>query len=228
MTERQRERSTMLITAAVLNNLASKTWLTGISGAAEALADPERNWDSFIAQTAAGIATPAILAQIARTSDPILREARTPLDRIRSRVPGMSQSLYPRRDVFGRPIVSGGGLGPDILSPVWTGADRNDPTLRGLIDADATISPPQRSYKAGGRRVDWTPAEYDTLQRVTGETAKPQLDALVRGANWNAMSPIDRDKRVLQIMRVARKAGKSAALGRQSAPAADPRAEFKR
>jgi hypothetical protein len=204
MTDKQRERSGTLITAAILNNLASKTWLTGISGAAEALADPERNWDSFVAQTTAGIATPAIVAQIARTSDPILREARTPLDRIRSRVPGVSESLFPRRDVLGRPITSEGGVGPDMVSPVWTGTARNDPTLNALLAADATISPPQRTYTEGGKRVEWTPAEYDRLQELTGQLARPRLAALTNAAEWARTPQDDQQEAVAKVMKRVR------------------------
>lgn len=209
MTEKQRERSGTLITAAILNNLASKTWLTGISGAAEALADPERNWDSFIAQTAAGIATPAIMAQITRTSDPILREARTPLDRIRSRIPGVSDTLFPRRDVLGRPIMSEGGVGPDMVSPIWTGTARNDPTLNALLAADATISPPQRSYKEGGKRLEWTPAEYDRLQEATGRLAQPRLAALVQAAQWARTPQDDQQKAVAKVMEQVRAEAKA-------------------
>jgi endonuclease YncB( thermonuclease family) len=211
MTDREREKSGLLVTAAVLNNLASKTWLTGISGFAEALSDPERNWQDFYSRTVAGIATPAIVAQVARITDPILREARGPMDRIRSRVPGLSDDLMPRRDVLGRPVVSEGGLGPDIISPIWTGTARNDPTLSALLSSDVSISPPQRSYTVGGKRVDWTPTQYDRLQQLTGEMAKPALDALVQ-RGWDGATGDDRQKLVGDIMQKARKAAKGEVL----------------
>ena len=89
------------------------------------------------------------MAQTARLVDPIMREARGPLDRIRSRVPGLSSSLPPRRDVFGQPMVSEGGLGPDIIAPVYTSTDNADPTVAALLDAGTYIGMATRTI--GGR-----------------------------------------------------------------------------
>lgn len=51
--------------------------------------------------------------------DPNLHEVRTWLDVIQSRVLGWSASLPLRRDpLFGEPIVSEGGVGPDLFSPL--------------------------------------------------------------------------------------------------------------
>lgn len=211
MTDKQREKSATLVTAAILNNLSSKTWLSGISGMAEALADPDRYWTDFLGRSLGGIAVPAVVAQVARTTDPVLREARAPIDRIRSRVPGMSDDLFARRDVLGTPVTSEGGLGPDIVSPIWTGTARNDPTIKALIDADVTISKPQRSYREGGKRKEWTPAQFDALQDVTGRVARPQIDALARSSEWKWMSSDAKQDAVSDILKASRAAGKAAA-----------------
>jgi hypothetical protein len=123
----------------------------------------------------------------------------------------MSDDLFPRRDVRGEPIRSEGGVGPDFISPIWTGTARNNPTLQRLIDAGMRISPPQRTYSEGGKRIDWTPAQYDRLQAITGQLARPELDALVRGKGWNAMSH-DRQQDAISDLMKAAKAGAKAAV----------------
>ncbi len=198
--------------AAILNNLSAKTWLSGISGLVEAINDPQRNLDSFMSRMAGGIAVPALVAQVARTSDPILREARGPIDRIRSRIPVETEKLFPRRDVFGQPVQTEGGLGPDILSPVWTSTARNDPTLDRLIAAGAPISPPQRTYKAGGKSVKWTPEQYDRLQEVTGQLAKPLLGSLTQGPGWSTMPRDDQQDAVRKVMKDVRKEARGVVL----------------
>jgi len=179
--------------------------------------EPDRYMQNFLSRTAGAIAVPAVVAQVARTSDPIMREARGPLDRIQSRIPGMSQGLFPRRDVFGRPVQSQDAVGPDIVSPLWIGTGRKDPTIDALLDANATITPPQRTYKVGGKAVPWTPAQYDRLQELTGSIVKPELDALIRSGTWARADEDAKQKAVRDVVQDARKAAKAGVLH----PAAD-------
>ena len=46
-----------------------------------------------------------------------------------SRMPGRSDELLPKRDVWGRSIINEGGIGPDILSPIWTSFAMADRTI---------------------------------------------------------------------------------------------------
>jgi endonuclease YncB( thermonuclease family) len=218
MTDRQREHMGMQIGAAVIANLSNKTWLSGLTSALEAINDPGRNLENFVARTAGSIAVPGFVAQVARTQDPILHEARDWQNRIRSRVPGLSDNLPARRDVFGQPITSQGGLGPDIISPIWTSKAKNDPTVKALTATDIHLASPQRSYTEGGQRIEWTPAQYDKLSALTGQVAKPQLDALTRSTQWSAMSQDKQQDAVGDIMKVARKEAKASVRGIFGAP----------
>lgn len=47
MTDKQREKSLLLLGTAILHNLANKTWLSGLSTALEALNDPDRSLEGF-------------------------------------------------------------------------------------------------------------------------------------------------------------------------------------
>ncbi|KQM64698.1 MULTISPECIES: hypothetical protein [unclassified Sphingomonas] len=235
MTDKQREQSATLIGVSIMSNLSNKTWLSGISSALEAMSDPSRYLQGFLSRTAGAIAVPSIVAQLARTTDPVLREARAPLDRIRSRIPSMSDDLFPRRDVFGKPVAAQEAIGPDLVSPLFAGTDRNDRTIEALLSANINVTAPQRTYRAGGKRVEWTPEQYDRLQVFAGQIAKPQLDALTGSAVWKQLTEDQRDDEVAKIMKDARADAKAAVLSGakpdeasgQGAPAgADPWAEF--
>ncbi|GEM71131.1 hypothetical protein SAQ01S_08970 [Sphingomonas aquatilis NBRC 16722] len=233
MTDAQQERSGTLVLAAIANNLTSKTWLSGLSSALEAVNDPGRYMDNFVSRTAGAIAVPALVAQVARETDPLMREARGPMDRIRSRIPGVSTGLYPRRDVFGRPMEAQDAIGPDIISPVYTGQDRGDPTIAALVDAGATMSMPAKTYKDGGKYKKWTPEQYDSLQAAVGELAKPRLDALVSSPSWRAKDREGQQNAVGTVMKNARMEAKRRIMGGMmfsgfpAARSADPWAEFK-
>jgi len=222
MTDKQRDESSLLVATAILHNLSSKTWLSGLSTALDALNDPERSGQSFVSRTLAAIAVPGAVAQLARTADPVLREARDPITRIRSRIPGLSQGLYPRRDVFGKPIVGDGGLGPDIVTPIYTGTANNDPTINALIAAGSNINAP--SSRVGGRLL--SPSEYDRYQQMVGLTLKPGLDALVRsGRAWRSLSDEQKQKAVQKVADRSRREAR-AAIRNEASSAADPWSEF--
>lgn len=222
MTDKQQEQSLTLIAAAMVNNLSSKTWLSGISSAVEAVSEPDRYMDNFLSRTAGAIVVPAFVAQMARTNDPIMREARGVLDRIKSRIPGYSDDLPARLDAFGRPIVSEGGVGPDIISPLWTSTAKNDPTIAALLDAGAHVTAPRR--KIGDR--DLTPVEYERYASEVGRIGKPALDALVSSPEWRTWDRDEQQDAVRDVMKDARKEAKSVIDEPAANGAADPWAEF--
>ncbi|KQM98761.1 hypothetical protein ASE78_05910 [Sphingomonas sp. Leaf25] len=213
LTDKEKEKSSMLMVAAIVNNLSNKTWLSGLSSGLEAVNDPDRYLEPFLARMAGAVAVPSVVAQVAKMNDPILREARSPIDRIRSRIPGMSSRLYPRRNVFGEPMRIQNALGPDIVSPLWTSTGRNDPTIDALLSAGVSISPPQRSYTSEGKRVEWTPGQYDALQEVAGRLAKPALDDLTQTGDWLMMDQDEQKDSVRDVLRDARKEAKESILG---------------
>src|SRR3546814_14481858 len=83
-----------------------------------------------------------------------------------SRMPGQSDNLLPKRDVWGQPITSEGGVGPDILSPIWTRTDRRDPVTEEALRVGATVTPPQKG--------NLTPEQYDRLQEVAGSVGRSE------------------------------------------------------
>ncbi len=234
MTDKEREETVNLLVASAVQNLANKTWLSGMSNVAEALADPERYGGNLISGTVGSFAVPAVLAQTAQAVDPVSRDAQGILAKIRSRIPGASQSLPVRRDVLGQPVGAANGGGLAAFSPIYSRDRLNDPVPNALLDAGIGISKPSRAIddpnSEGKRKVTLTPEQYDQYQRVSGEVARPQLERLVASPAWPQMSREKRDKRVLDIMKAARKEGRSGLFGVPSVKpkesVADPWAEF--
>ena len=107
------------IVASLNKNMMSKTFLRGLSEAVSALDDPVRYGERYT-QTFAGTAVPTAIAQLERQLSPEMSDVRSMMDQIKSRIPGYSDTLPARRNLWGEPIVLEGGLGPDIISPVYT------------------------------------------------------------------------------------------------------------
>lgn len=218
MTDKQLDNQAGLVTASILGNLSNKTWLSGISDLLSAADDPERFGSAFIKRLAGSVTVPTGVAQIARTMDPVARETPDIASTIQSRLPGLSDNLLPKRDVWGRPLVNEGGLGPDIVSPIWTSADKNDPITREALRVDATISKPQKG--------DLTAEQYDRLQEVAGSVGRKWLGQLIASPEYQALDTESQADEIGDVMKRARKAAKAAVLTGDPIP--DDRPEMQR
>jgi len=212
MSQRQREDGATLLVASVLGNLASKTWLSGLTGLVEALSDPERNADNMMQRLVGSLLVPNLVAGTARTLDPTQREVETIGDALQSRLPGARDSLPPRRDIWGEIIKSDDGLGPDWLSPVWTSEQLNDPVNRELLGID--YAPGYPSKKIGGSNGrELSPAEYDRYQELAGKGSHGALTELVRAPGWKAMDEGAKRKAAQKVVSAARRQARDVLFG---------------
>lgn len=183
MTDAEREEGAGLIVASILGNLSNKTWMSGVSDMMEALSDPERNGGTFVKRLAGSLTVPTGVSQLARWLDPTMREAPDTASYIQSRIPGLSDDLLPKRDIWGAPIVSQGGLGPDILSPIWTSKETDDPVLDALLADNLKLG--KLSRKVGGRKL--SDAEYDRYQSVAGPLMHSRIAELLASPEWDSL-----------------------------------------
>lgn len=207
MSEEEQDNLAALVIGSVSKNLVSKTWLRGVSEVIEAFNDPDRYGASYV-QNLAGTLIPTGVAQWARTQDPHLREARSVLDKIKDRIPGQRETLPTKRDLFGEPIKLEGAAGPDIVSPIYTSAAKNDPVINELIRLKIAPSKPTRQI----RGVDLTPEEYERLQEVTGGTARKALTNLVNDPQWPKLNDDAKTELIEAAFRKARDFGRASVL----------------
>lgn len=201
------------IAFAIGRNITSKTFLMGVANAALAASDMDRYGERFF-QRLAGTVIPTGVSQLARVNDPILREVRSTLDQIKSRVSGYSDTLEARRNWRGEAIMTDPGYGPDILSPLYTHRAEPDQSSREMWRLRIGLRLPQR--KVGG--VELTPKEYTRLQKETGRAAGVAIDALVNAPHYGAPQITDgmRVKQIEDAYTVASEVGRDAALERIS------------
>lgn len=204
MTEKQLDNQAANVVGAILGNLKDKTWLSGISSLLAAADEPDSDTMSFFKRLAGSATVPTGASQLARTIDPTSRETPGIVEAIQNRIPGLSDGLLPKRDVWGREIVKEGGVGPDIMSPIWTSTARNDPITREALNIGATVSKPSKE--------GLTPQQYDRLQSVTGPLARDWLTELFASPQYKAMSTEQKVAAFAKVMKAARKAGKGNVL----------------
>lgn len=215
MSENQKAKGAALVWASIMGNLSNKTWLSGVSDMLSAIDDPERYGDAFIKRLAGSIAVPTGVAQIARTVDPIVRETPDSASAIQSRVPGLSDDLLPKRDVWGRPIEKEGGVGPDIMSPIWTSTAKADPATWEAIRVNATIGPPQN-------RDGLEPAVFDRWKKLSGETGHKWVTELIKLPGYREADADEQRAKIKFMMEKAREAAKANVLSGTPIPTLRP------
>ena len=122
------------------------------------------------------------------------------LARIQSRLPGVSSSLPARRDVWGEDVVSEGGVGPDIASPIWTRTARNDALTGDLLQSGISIGRPSRTIR--GERL--TARQYGEYQALSGRYIRADLVEARNGPHWAGMDPLERRRVVDRVKRESR------------------------
>lgn len=160
--------------AAISKSVLNKASMQGVSDFINAVTEPERYGARFF-QNRVSSFIPTFSAQRAREFDEHNREIRSTLDAVRSRIPGLRDSLLPKRDIWGEPIKSDDRLGPDAFSLVPMSKLTNDPATKALLDAE--LFPARIGRKIRG--VELTDQQYDELARVAGRMAKMRVNAIV-------------------------------------------------
>lgn len=181
-----------LMMASVVNNITSKSYFQGVSDSVELLNDPVRYGQQWLDKQA-GTIIPTGVAQAARLQDPYLRDARTIMDTLKSRLPKTplnpefnSESVYPVRDVWGNAIKREGALGPDAISPIYTNTEKNDPILKELDSLGLYPAKLDRQI----RGVDLDARQYDDYQRLAGRLLRYRLDYTMNAMpSWGMMAP---------------------------------------
>jgi hypothetical protein len=167
--QRDAEELAAAVTVAVSRNVANKTFVKGLAGSLNAVTSQ----DVDVVRSFFEKELPTILpystgmAQTTRTVDPVMREVNSILDAFKARVPGYSDSLPPHRNLFGDPVLFQGGLGPDLVSSIYSSKAVDDPTAQELVRQEIPIGLPSRQIN----RVPLTPEEYDAYSVLAG--AKP-------------------------------------------------------
>jgi hypothetical protein len=193
-----------LVMGSISKTLLDKASLKGTSDLVQAATQWERFGDGYV-RNLVGTVVPAISAQSAQTLDPVVREARTVLDNLRARVPGLSQTLMPKRDVWGEPMMREGGLGPDIASPIAQSRLKNDPVNKALLDAHYYPSKVDRKI----RGVELNEQQYDDFARIAGRTAKLRLNAIVGMPGFSQMPEVTRKELMTNTITSSREMARS-------------------
>jgi hypothetical protein len=122
----------------------------------------------------AGSAIPAFSGAVAKATDPYQREVYSMLDEFKSKIPGLSNTLPPRRNLWGDPIPSGHDPITNFISPVKMADVKHTPIDDEILKQGMNITMPDRMQTFGNGSnsvpVDMSkyPAAYSRLLQLAG------------------------------------------------------------
>lgn len=170
--EHDAEQLASALVVAMSRNVANKTFLKGLAGTLNAVASQDIHIvKGFLEQE-----LPTILpystaeGQIARFNDPVMREVNSILDAFKAKIPGLSDSLPARRNLWGEAIMLEGGLGPDLISPIYTTTKKLDPVANELVRLQMPIAMPSKNIEGVPLTGPTGPWEYDAYVVLAGGT----------------------------------------------------------
>ena len=190
------------VVGSVANNVTNKSYLRGIVTTLGALTGDEAEWQKLQRQYA-GALVPNFLAQVDQTTlDPDIREVRSMMDAIRSRVPVFGETVDRLRNPLGEPI-KGNETAYSIFLPGTASTRTKDPVKRELADSLIAVGSPRSTLPGGidlrSIKLKNGQSAYDRLQELTGQvkvggkTVRDQLAALIQSPFYKELPALGQD-----------------------------------
>ena len=171
------------VAASVGYSLTNKTMMQGFANFVDTIRNPEykgtKTFQQFISS-----AVPTVSSTINKGYvDNTLRDVRSTLDAIKARIPGLSKTLKPRRNLWGKKIINSGALGPDIISPFYKSTHDPHPVDEEIwkLRAKITRHPDsiQFSDAPSGNPIELSDDQRDWFHERAGELALENLNFMI-------------------------------------------------
>lgn len=170
--------------------VSSQSFLQGISRTLSAVQQPGTYGSKFLESTAGSI-VPNILRHTATATDPLQRQTNSPLDNVKSGIPGVRESLPAQQDVFGTAVPkNSGGINP-LVNPLKPSDIRSSDTtteLRRLQDSGFGAVPPAVDKNFISKDHQLTPAEVNTINSEVGPQVEAAYQKVMSDPNYNSLS----------------------------------------
>jgi hypothetical protein len=185
------------VTMAAIQNSYNKAWMTGFARVMDSMQESGDRGPAALgrifSETAAGF-VPAATAQF--NDDPYLHEARGVVDKMRARIPGLSNDLPAKFNHVGEPIMKQGDLWNRnfAVAPHGSGVSKLLETT--LLDNGIVLTPYPSKLEKG--QIDLLDARWEKngklpyirfMELVREQNLRKQLEDRIKQPDWKEMSP---------------------------------------
>lgn len=134
------EKVTTAMLASLANNVGDRTFLKGLTDATAALHDPSQDMSKYVQGIAASFVPSALNAV---NPDPAVRDVQSMMDAIKAKIPGLSETLQPKRNVLGEVINKGNATFASGVSPIAYSETSPDPVKREIASLSKGMRNPE-------------------------------------------------------------------------------------
>lgn len=181
------------LVSSIAKNLTSKTYLRGISDFINMMTEPERYAETYFQRFISTVMVPTGIAYTAKALDDRRRQVNSLGDAVKSRLPGLRETLPEMLDIKGDPMMEVGSGLYRMVSPAYLSDVKNDKVATELSTYD--VSFPAASKKFRG--VELSPETHAELVKAMGKPTYLALERIVNSKAYQAM-PDEARKYVLQ------------------------------
>ncbi len=203
------EKAAAMLHHAFMQNILDQSFMKGPADLIKAVESPDRFGQTYIRNFLSSFVPYSVaMGQIARSVDPYSRQARSVADAIKAKVPGLSEELRPRRDIWGEAMPNReSAFG---FTTMYATQANSDPVNQALLDAGYFPAQPPRKI----RNVDLTDEQYDDFQRISGRAAKMRLDTIVRSQQFQTWPKEVRHELIQETVRQSREMARNAIMAK--------------
>ena len=189
------EKSVAALGMAMAKNVTSKTYMSGLSKLVDVLENPDKMTKKALENFIKSL-SPRIVAQVEKVIDPTVRETRTMVDAMRQDIPGWSEGLPAKIDLWGRAMVNEvGPYGTGMINPIYMSEVKPnivDPEMDRLKIAMSPLSDMIPGIKSDYKL---TPEEYHDYAVEAGKNAFIESKKMVTSRDYERAT--DAGKKIL-------------------------------
>lgn len=180
------------------SGLLNQSFVQGLSGFSNAIQDPQRNLQSFV-NSQAGSVIPSIVNDIGNATDNMQRQANSPIDAMKARIPFVRQGLNPKQDSFGNDLRQAPGNGVEVaFNGTKPSKDTNTPVTREVNRLKDTgkenfvIPTTDKTINVGGETVKLNGNQQYAWNKLVGNKIQDTWGQLIKSPDYQALSDDDK------------------------------------
>lgn len=208
------EQGELLTAASMLQhaftqNILDESFMRGPADLIQAVEDPGRYGESYLRNFVSSFVPYSVgMAQMARAADPYSRQARTVMDAIKAKVPGLSETLFPRRDIWGEELPNLSALGAKGVTAIYEVRQSRDPVNLEMLRLGIFPAKVERKI----RNIELTDQQYDDFSRIAGRMTKMRLDTIVNSPDFRNWPDHSRHDVISEVIRQSREAARNVVM----------------